>query len=269
VTVVITGASAGIGEATARALAGAGHRLVLACRSEAKGQAVADAISRDTGNPAIEVVVVDLADLTSVRECAAALVARTDPVDVLINNAGVGGVAGLTRQGFEIIFGTNHLGHFLLTNLVMARPDGRAPSRVVNVSSDSHRQAKGIDFDACRRATESRMGVKEYAVSKLCNVLFTQELARRAPAATVVAVHPGVVASDIWRTLPRVVRPVVTRFMKSPEAGARTSVYCATASGLESGGYYAKSRPKAPSGVAAPALAAELWARSQEWVAGS
>jgi len=269
VNVVITGGSAGIGKATAAALAADGHHLVLACRSLPKAEAVAEELVRSTGNEGVEVVALDLADLDSVRACAAALVARPDPVDLLINNAGVGGVSGTTTQGFELIFGTNHLGHFLFTTLLLARPDGRLPGRVVNVSSDSHFQAKGIDFDACTKSTQSRMAMREYAVSKLGNVLFTQELARRmdGTGTSTFAVHPGVVASEIWRTVPRVIRPIMKLFMKSPENGARTSLYCATAQGLEaqSGGYFAKSKPKEPSEVATPALAAELWARSEDW----
>src|SRR5207248_1708186 len=126
------------------------------------------------------------------------------PLHGLINNAGVAGQRGLTAQGFELAFGINHLGHFLLTTLLVDRLRETGGARVVNVSSDSHYQAKGIDFDAVRQPTKSMTGMREYAVSKLANVLFTQELARRVPASELgaYAVHPGVIASDIWRRVP-------------------------------------------------------------------
>ena len=136
---------------------------------------------------------------------------------MLVNNAGVAGRRGLTRQGFELMFGVNHLGHFALTNALLGCLTGSAPARVVTVSSDAHYSAKGIDFEALRRRARGLTGLPEYAVSKLCNVLFTQELARRVAGTgvTTYALHPGVVASDIWRRVPWPVRPIVTRRMLS------------------------------------------------------
>ena len=159
----------------------------------------------------------DLADLSSAQACADAFLARGEPLHVLVNNAGVGGARGLTRQGFEMTFGINHLGHFALTSALLGRLTESAPSRVVNVSSDSHYSAQGIDFEALRQPARGITGLPEYAVSKLCNVLFTQELARRTAGTgvTAYALHPGVVASDIWRRVPWPVRPLVTRRMLS------------------------------------------------------
>jgi NAD(P)-dependent dehydrogenase (short-subunit alcohol dehydrogenase family) len=140
---------------------------------------------------------------------------------------------------------------------------------VVSVSSDSHYQAKGVDFDAVRRPTRHLTGMPEYAVSKLCNVLFTQELARRAAGTgvTTYALHPGVVASDIWRRVPWPVRPLITRRMLTVRDGAATSLYCATSPEVatESGMFYDKCAHRPPSAVATPELAAELWQRSEEW----
>jgi NAD(P)-dependent dehydrogenase (short-subunit alcohol dehydrogenase family) len=142
---------------------------------------------------------------------------------------------------------------------------------VVTVSSDSHYSAKGIDFGALRRGTRSLTGLREYAVSKLCNVLFTQELARRTAGTgvTAYAVHPGVVASEIWRRVPWPVRPLIKRRMLPVEQGAAATLYCATSPEVtaESGKFYDRCAGRAPSNVATPALAAELWRRSEAWIA--
>jgi NAD(P)-dependent dehydrogenase (short-subunit alcohol dehydrogenase family) len=190
---------------------------------------------------------------------------------VLVNNAGVAGVRGLTKQGFELMFGVNHLGHFLLTQLLLDRLVSSGPSRVVTVASDAHYQARGIDWDAVRRPARGITGLREYAVSKLCNVLFAQELARRTEDTGVrsYALHPGVVASDIWRRVPWPVRPLLTRRMLSVEEGAATSLYCATSPEVasDSGLFYDKCAPRAASEVATPSLGGELWERSQAWTA--
>ena len=267
-TVVITGASSGIGAATARALAARGAKLLLACRSEARTAPVLDELA-GAGTPALGVVPVDLGDLDSVRAAADAIAERLPRFDVLINNAGLGAARGLTASGFELAFGTNHLGHFLLTTRLLDALGDGAPRRVVTVASKSHYQAKGIDFDAVRRPTRSRTGMPEYAMSKLANVLFSQELARRVAGRDIrtYVLHPGVIASEIWRNVPWPLRPLMTRFMKSPEDGARTSVYCATSQEVagDTGLYYSDCAVKEPNQAATPELAAELWRRSEEW----
>ena len=263
-TFLITGANTGIGRATAAELAGRGGRVVLACRSEDKTRPVIDDIVRTTGNAEVGFLPLDLADLGSVRTAAAAF---DEPLHVLVNNAGIAGQRGQTKQGFELAFGINHLGHFLFTNLLLDRLR-ETKGRVINVSSDSHYSPKGIDWDALQRPTKSVTGLPEYGVSKLCNVLHAQELARRVAAdgVTTASLHPGVIASDVWRRVPLPVRVVMKLFMKSTESGARTSVHCATTPDLKSGAFYTKEREKAPSEVATPALAAELWERSEAWV---
>ena len=269
-TVVITGASSGIGAATARALAARGAKLLLACRSESRAAPVLDELA-GAGTPALGVVPIDLGDLDSVREAADAIVERLPRFDVLINNAGLAGTRGLTASGFELAFGTNHVGHFLLTTRLLDALGDGAPRRVVTVASKSHYQAKGIDFDAVRRPTRSMTGLPEYAVSKLANVLFSQELSRRVAGRGIhtYVLHPGVIASEIWRSVPWPLRPLMTLFMKSPEDGARTSVYCATSSELahDTGRYYSDCALKEPNAAATPELAAELWRRTEEWTA--
>ena len=269
-TFLVTGGNTGIGRATATALAQRGGRVFLAARSTAKGEAAVAEIKAETGSDSVWFLPLDLADLDSVR------VLRRRPswpgasrLHVLVNNAGVAGQRGLTKQGFELTFGVNHLGHFALTDALLGCLTASAPARVVTVSSDAHYSAKGIDFEALRRRARGITGLHEYAVSKLCNVLFTQELARRVAGTgvTTYALHPGVVASDIWRRVPWPVRPIVTRRMLSVTEGAATSLYCATSPDVaqDSGLFYDKCAQRAASAVATPELAAELWKRSETW----
>jgi retinol dehydrogenase 12 len=268
-TVVVTGANTGIGLATASALAGQGWRVWVTARSEGKGAAAVAGIRAATGNDAVFLLMLDLADLSSVRACAAEFLARGEALHVLINNAGVGGRRGLTKQGFELMFGVNHLGHFLLTQLLLERLTSSGPARVVTVASDAHYSAPGIDWDALRRPARGITGLGEYAVSKLCNVLFSQELARRTEGTGVhaYALHPGVVASDIWRRVPWPVRPLVTRRMLTVDQGAQTSLYCATSPSVagDSGRFYDKCALREASEVATPELGRALWERSEAW----
>ena len=268
-TVVVTGANTGIGLATASALAGQGWRVFVACRSEGKGAAAVASIKAATGNDAVFLLPLDLADLSSVRTCADAFLARGEALQVLVNNAGVAGRRGLTKQGFELMFGVNHLGHFLLTQLLLERLTSSGPARVVTVASDAHYSARGIDWDALRRPARGITGLGEYAVSKLCNVLFSQELARRTEGTGVhaYALHPGVVASDIWRRVPWPVRPLVTRRMLTVDQGAQTSLYCATSPSVagDSGRFYDKCALREASEVATPELGRALWERSEAW----
>jgi NAD(P)-dependent dehydrogenase (short-subunit alcohol dehydrogenase family) len=265
----VTGANTGIGLATARTLAGRGGRVYLASRSRQKGEAAAAGIAAETGSDQVSFLQLDLADLSSVRSCAQAFLALGEPLDVLVNNAGLAGRNGLTSDGFELLFGINHLGHFALT---MALLDCLTASkaRIVNVSSNAHYDARGIDFGRLRRPGRNISAQPEYAVSKLCNVLFTEELARRlaGTGVTSYALHPGVVASDIWRRVPGLVRPLVTRRMLTVEQGARTSLYCATSDEVATvtGRYYDKCAERPPSPVATPDLGERLWARSEAWI---
>jgi retinol dehydrogenase 12 len=269
-TFLVTGGNTGIGRATAAALADRGGRVYLACRSQEKGRRAAAEITAATGNDGVLFLPLDLADLASVRRCAQEFLTRDEPLHVLINNAGLGGRRGLTADGFELAFGVNHVGHFALTLALLDRLAASAPARVVTVASDAHYQAKGIDFDAVRRPTASLTGVPEYAVSKLANVLFSAELARRVreQGITTYSLHPGVVASDIWRRVPWPIRPLIKLRMLSTEQGAQTSLYCATSGAVAeaTGRYYDSSHEHQPSQAVTPELARALWEHTQAWV---
>lgn len=267
--IAITGANIGLGRATASALAARGARLRLLCRSLDKAAPVLAELRATAGHDDVVAIECDLSSVASVRASAAELLARDEPLHVLINNAGVAGQRGATRDGFELHFGVNHLGHFLLTTLLLDRLRASAPARIVHVASGSHRSARGIDWDAVRRPTASVSGLPEYGVSKLANVLFSAELARRLAGTpvTTYAVNPGRVASNIWQRLPWPIRPLFKLTMKSTADGARSTVHAATARDVRSGSYYGQHAAEEPASAEAQdtQLAAELWERSVEW----
>lgn len=268
---IVTGSNTGIGRVTAETLARKGARVFLANRSEEKTKPVIDEIVAAGGKA--DFLPLDLADLDKVRASAQAFLALDLPLHLLVNNAGLAGVRGHTKQGFEITFGTNHIGPYLFTRLLLpaieraAQESGEA--RIVNVSSKSHYQAKTIDFDHVRGNT-SVAGLPEYAQSKLANVLFAKELARRVPKQIrTYSLHPGVVASDVWREVPWGLRHLMKLFMISNEEGAQTTLHCALSDEAksESGLYYDKSKVRKPNKVADDeALARDLWNKSAEWV---
>ena len=269
---LVTGANTGIGLVTARELARQGGQVFVACRSLARAQPAVDAIRAATGNPQVEGLAVDLGDFGSVRACAATFLARGLPLHLLVNNAGLAGSRGSTASGFELAFGVNHLGHFLLTQLLLERLRASAPARIVTVASRAHTRTSGIDWDALRQPTRTRTGIHEYAVSKLANVWFSAELGRRLAGSGVhtYALHPGVVASDVWRSVPWPFRSLIKLRMISTEEGARTTLYCASdpACAGETGLYYDKCRVRAPSTLGQDlALARQLWERSEAWTA--
>ena len=271
---LITGANTGIGLATARELAARGVHVFIACRSLEKGQAAVDDIRHTTGNEKVEKLALDLGDFASIRACAQAFRARDLPLHLLINNAGLAGAKGITQSGFELAFGTNHLGHFLFTQLLLDRIKSSAPARIVTVSSRAHIRVSGIDWALLQRPTKSMTGIPEYGVSKLANLLFSAELGRRlaGTGVTTYSLHPGVVASDVWRALPKPLQWLAKRRMITVAQGAATTLFCATAPAIarESGLYYDQCQLKMPSRVAQDAtLAAELWQRSEDWGRGS
>jgi len=269
-TFLVTGANTGIGKETVRVLAGRGARVVLAGRSEDKTRAAMKEIADETGNTDLDYIPLDLGDLVSVRAAADTFLASGEPLHVLINNAGLAGSRGMTKSGFELAFGTNHVGPFLLTELLRDHIVASGPGRIVNVASTGHFRPKGIDWDAVRRTTVTRTAFDEYCVSKLANVLHAQELGRRlqGTGVTTYSLHPGAIASDVWREVPFGLRHVMKLFMKSTEQGALTSLHCATSPDVagDTGRYYDNQREKTPSKVVTPELAAELWERSEAWV---
>lgn len=266
---LVTGASSGIGRVTAEALARRGAKVWLACRDVAKAAPVLRAIT-SAGNQA-ELVALDLADLRSVRACAKIVLARGEPLHLLINNAGLAGQKRLTLQGFEQTFGVNHLGQFLLTQLLLPRLLEQPHSRVVNVSSKAHYNARGIAFGELRLPGRGFGALQAYAVSKLANVLHAKELAARygAQGLHTYSLHPGVIASDVWREVPQPFRALLKLRMISNEEGAKTTLYCATSPEVaaHNGRYYDECAEKEPSAAALDAeLAKELWTQSEAFV---
>jgi len=270
---LITGANIGIGRVTALRLAQAGFTVFLAGRSAQRTQTVIDEIhaTTKTSNKAF-FLPLQLDDLNSVRECAALFLARQLPLHLLVNNAGLAGHKGQTRQGFEMAFGVNHLGHFLLTQLLLDTLKASAPAKVVTVASRAHLMAyQGLDWPALQQATRSLTGTREYGVSKLANILFSAHLAKvlAGTGVSTYSLHPGVVDTEVWRELPGFLRPLLRlRGLLTPEEGAQTTLYCALqAPASESGLYYDKSRIKTPSRIAQDAqLAEQLWHQSLQWV---
>jgi retinol dehydrogenase-12 len=267
---LITGANVGIGRVTAIELARTGAQIVIAGRSLERTRSTLDVIDALPGARRAIFLPLDLASLGSVRECANRFTALNLPLHLLINNAGVAGARGVTQDGFEMMFGVNHLGHFLLTQLLLPvlLESGRA--RVITVSSRAHKRTAGIDWAALRRPTSSFTGIREYAVSKLANLLFSAELGRklRGTAVSTYSLHPGVVDTEIWRAVPSWLRPMLRlRGMITAEAGALTSLYCAqTAPQSETGLYYSECAVASPSPLGQDmALAQELWQRSAQW----
>lgn len=240
----------------------------MANRSEERTRPVLETIRAAGGHA--EFIPLNLGDLASVRATADAFLARGVALDVLVNNAGLAGVRGLTVDGFEKAFGTNHLGPLLLTLRLLPALRAAGEARIVTVASRGHKRVKRVDLEALVRPTASRTGFQEYCVSKLANVLCSRELGRRlaGTGVTTYALHPGVVASDIWRRMPWPVRPLMKLFMVSAEEGARTQIWCATAPELRehTGRYYVDCRETPPTGLGNDdSLAAEIWARSVAW----
>ncbi|XP_028932174.1 retinol dehydrogenase 12-like isoform X2 [Ornithorhynchus anatinus] len=240
---VITGANTGIGKETARDLARRGARVIIACRDVLKGESAAGEIRAETGNRQVLVRKLDLADTKSIRAFADRFLAEEKQLHILINNAGVMMCPySKTADGFEMHLGVNHLGHFLLTHLLLGRLKESAPARVVNVSSLAHVIGKIRFHDL--QGEKYYYSNMAYCHSKLANILFTRELARRlqGTGVTTYALHPGVVQSELVRhsLLMCLVWRLFSFFVKSSQEGAQTSLHCAVAENLEalSGEYF-------------------------------
>ena len=275
-TVVITGGNGGIGKETAIALARQGARVIIAVRDPVRGAAAVGDIVVRSGSTDVEQLGLDLASIASIREFATALATKTDELSVLINNAGVVmRRRQTTADGFEMTFGVNHLGHFLLTGLLHDLLERGAPSRIVVVASDAYKGARrGLDFDDLNLEHSHYGGMKAYCRSKLANILFTRELARRLDGSGVTAnaIHPGIVATRLARDgdtgwLGNMALKLARPFFNTPEQGARTSIYVASAPELESitGAYFAESLPAPTNKQAIDMVAARrLWDASTE-----
>ena len=254
-TVIVTGANTGIGRETALDLADRGARVILACRNLDKAQAAAEKIRKETGSDKVIVKELDLASLKSVRNFAEDVHQTEDRLDILINNAGIMRCPyWTTEDGFEMQFGVNHLGHFLLTNLLLDMLERSKPSRIINVSSLAHVRGK-IRFDDLQSEQDYSPG-PAYCQSKLANVLFTRELSKRLDDddILVTAVHPGIVKTELGRHTSfaksklayLTLVPLAWLFFKTPGQGAQTTIHCAVSDDVESGLYYSDCRPKEP-----------------------
>ena len=270
-TVLVTGATAGIGRETALGVAKLGAHVVIVGRNAEKTRRVVDELKGASGNQQIDFLLADLSLLAEVRKLAEAFLARFGTLHVLINNVGAINLKReVTKEGHELTFAMNHLGLFLLSELLTPALQKGAPARIINLSSDAHR-AGGINFDDL----ESERGYSSFRVysnSKLMNLLFTRELSRRLAdqKITVNAVHPGMVASD-FMTKPGILGKIANGFVQlfgiSPEAGARTSVFLASSPEVEgvTGKYFVKSKARTPSKDAqSDESARRLWEVSEK-----
>jgi dehydrogenase/reductase SDR family protein 13 len=259
--VVVTGATSGVGEALARSLAALGAHVIVAARDRRAAEALVAEL-RPKGHAA-SAITLDLADLGSVHRAAGAI--AHEPIDTLVNNAAIAGARGVTKDGFELAFGTNHLGHFALTRLLLPR----ITHRVVHLGSGSHARIDAVDWDACTRKTRSMLGIREYAMSKLAVTLFHLELSRRLGSKRgplSVLADPGDVASRAYRHIPAPFRQLWTCRMATPSEGARTPLHCVVGD-VEPGGCYVGGQRFTPSAASrCPRRANELWSRSERWV---
>jgi len=272
---IVTGATSGIGRATAVGLARAGARVAIVCRDPVRGAETVAEIHERTGNDAVEVFRADLASQGSIRQVAREILTRCPRIDVLVNNAGV--VEWRRREtvdGIESMWAVNHLAYFQLTNLLLDRIRESAPARIVNVASGAHQCVSHLDPDDPAPAGERLRWWQAYGRSKLGNLLFTRELARRLEGSGVTAnaLHPGAVSTRLgtqngwWAQA--LVAPLGL-FFRTPEKGAETSLHLARASevGGVSGRYFADCRETTPSRLAQDdALVAQLWDTSARQV---
>lgn len=245
-TALVTGANTGLGFEIARVLAGRGARVLLACRNAQRAEGAMQRIRALHPAAELQYLPLDLGDLASVR-AAADLAGSEARLDLLINNAGIMAPPRReTADGFEAQFGINHLGHFALTGLLLEKLRDTKGSRVVNVSSNAHKRSDGIDFDDPHaRESYSRMG--RYSISKLANVMFTLELARRLQGRDplVVAAHPGVSFTELSRDVPRwtiLLLPLIMLFQHPPASAALPILRAATDPEVRAGDYFGPGR---------------------------
>lgn len=272
-TFLITGANTGIGRANVLALAERkAGRVIIAARSHERTAPVIAEMKSKNPDGVVDFVSLDLGSLAAVRKAADEVLEKAPTIDVLINNAGLAGLQGQTTDGFELAFGTNHLGHYLWTEKLLPLVQRAKQGRIVIVSSRGHYRAKkGIDFDAVKRPSATLSAFPEYCVSKLANVLHSNELARRLKGTNVTtySLHPGGVASDIWKRRMGVFAVLLKPFLITNEQGQKTQLRCETSPELahETGLYYDEEKSKTPAPLAQDvALQDELHARSAEWV---
>ncbi|KAK9963774.1 hypothetical protein ABG768_006938 [Culter alburnus] len=254
-TVIVTGGNTGIGKATAAAMAVRGARVILACRSKQRGEEAARELRMETGNESVIFMQLDLASQKNIRSFAENFLKAESRLDLLINNAALA-TPGRTEDGLGMILGVNHIGPFLLTNLLLERLKECAPSRVINVSSCGH-DLGTIDFECINTHKRLTLGSSDgdlfraYTHSKLCNVLFTHELAKRLEGTKVTcySLHPGSVRSELGRDInewhTRIIKAFISKLWATdPVSGAQTTLYCALQEDIEhlSGRYFSDSQ---------------------------
>jgi len=270
--VVVTGASSGIGLETTRELAGQGARILMVVRNKDKAEAAIADIRKTAPDAELELVLADLYSLAAVRAAGAEIRRRVDKLDVLVNNAGmIHGSRELTPDGFERTFALNHLAAFLLTHELRDVLAAAAPARIVTVSSMGHRLAK-VDWDDLPYAATRYSEGRAYGNSKLCNIWFARESARRLAGKGVTSnsLHPGAIASNFGATGSRIYQlatKVATPFLLSPAKGARTSVFLASDPSVAgvTGEYFVKSKRATPSRAARDDDSArKLWQLSEK-----
>jgi retinol dehydrogenase-14 len=268
--VLITGANSGIGFEAAVKIARMGAHIVMVARNRQRAETAIVAARERSRSDKFSLMLCDVSSTNDVRRLAAEILATIPRLDVLVNNAGsVNDARRITGEGLEQTFAANYLGHFLLTHLLLPLLKSSAPSRIVNVSSMAHRQGT-LDFDNLQFERGGFSTMKAYSRSKLAQILFTHELARRLAGTGVTAnsLHPGAVATRIWSHAPWFTRPVLAvaqLFMLTPEQGAERIVYLAASPEVEgqTGGYYDKNKRVEPSALARDeAIAARLWEES-------
>lgn len=275
--VIVTGSNTGIGKYTALDLSRRGAEVIMACRNVEKAETAAADIRKIAPEAKLKIMPLDLSSLDSVRSFCKDFLASYDSLHLLINNAGVMFVPWeLSKDGFEMHLATNHIGHFLLTMLLLPLLRKSEPSRIINVSSMAHRLGSSMRYeDLNYEKSYSYLGA--YGRSKLANVLFTNELARRLKGTGVIAVslHPGVVNTELPRHFSEIFFPgaqwLYTNLgwwlMKTPKQGAQTTLYCALEDSVESGLYYDDCAVASTSAISKDQnLAKELWEKSLEWV---
>lgn len=267
-TCIVTGANAGIGKETALGLAKLGATVVMVCRDRERSEEALREIKQTSANDRVELMLCDFSSQNSIRRFAQDFKLRHQRLDVLVNNAGVVlRVRSMTEDGLESTFAINHLGYFLLTNLLLDVLKASAPSRIVSVASTAHKFGK-LDINGWPSGRDySAFGA--YANSKLANVLFTYELARRLKGTGVTAncLHPGGVGTNLFRGLPKFLQVLIKLVTISPERGARTSIYLASSPEVEgvTGKYFARSRQQESSEPSRNEEAARrLWELSED-----
>lgn len=267
---VVTGANSGIGKETVRAFARMGAYVIMICRNEKRAHQARQEIISDTGHHGIEVMLADLAVQFDVREVADQIIRKYDKVDVLVNNAGI--IASKRQEtvdGIEKTLAINHLGPFLLTNLLLNHLRKAEEARVINVASEVHHLG-AANFDIDNFQLQKKYSpMKAYGLSKLYNIMFTHELAKRCgDIITTNSLHPGVVRTQLAEEanlLTKLFYTIGKPFMKSPKKGAQTTIYLATSGEISatSGKYFINKKVTAPASMAyADAITKEVWAKS-------